>query len=645
MYYFALESGTESPFSYEFTLQQREMIAAIRVVIMTGDDQAIAASRGEGKTIIFERMLLKYTLNGVIGFSVLFAATGGLAEDSLDSIKAEIEKNVRLCADYPEVCVPVAALENTPNRAHYQLVSGRRHDNRRVYNRAPSKFSWCGQEIVFPNVPGSPSANAIIATRGLDSAIRGLKKKGRRVDVAGIDDPDTEETVCSEEQANKLKMRIDRVISGLGGQKRHCARVMLTTIQNRRCVSYQFTDPTQKPSWNGKRFRFLLKPPERMDLWNDYVQAKQGDWQKGTDTATELYVANRAEMERGAEVANPNRYTHGELSALQHYYNQVARLGQEAVSSEYDNDPPADDDIQRLVLTAYHVQNNCLSGLERGRVPVDTVAIAIGADVRKLGLDWVAVASDERGACCGIDYDFFEFQTEGKKAVDCEVLILEGLFDWHEALQKHPFLGPDGDPMFADLALIDAGWKEESWNAQPVQAFCSQVGFSSYVPSKGMSPYHRPKPARHIVLGDNWHWDAAQRMLFMNADHWKLKVHEGFLADDGQPGSIRLFDPPQVEGRRNRTFHLSYSKHILAETWETRFMPGFKGSRTGWWKSPKPNHKLDATYAALVGRSMRGISVFGPPVLPAATELPAAVAAAVERIETGGYVSPPRTRW
>jgi len=155
-YYFA------ELFWYPFTTQQLEMIEAIRNAIRYGGDQSLAASRGEGKTKIFERMLLKYTLSGVIKFSVLFAATGSAAQDSLQSIMGEIETNLRLRADYPEVCVPVLALENTPNRAHYQVVTGKRIDNGEPYESVPSRFSWCGQEIVLPNVPGSPSAGRAV---------------------------------------------------------------------------------------------------------------------------------------------------------------------------------------------------------------------------------------------------------------------------------------------------------------------------------------------------------------------------------------------------------------------------------------------------------------------------------------------------
>src|SRR3990167_6159755 len=118
------------------------MIQAICNAVLYGGDQAAAASRGEGKTSIFERLVIKYTAQGIISFSVLFAATGSMAEASLESIKSDLTETDRLCDDYPEICVPIRALENTPNRAHYQLVTGLRHDNGEAYERHPSKFNW-----------------------------------------------------------------------------------------------------------------------------------------------------------------------------------------------------------------------------------------------------------------------------------------------------------------------------------------------------------------------------------------------------------------------------------------------------------------------------------------------------------------------
>ena len=101
-------------------------------------DQAIAASRGEGKTKLFERSLLKHVLSGAVSFAVLFAATGSNAEDSLDSIKNTIETGERLRADYPEVCVPVLALENTPNRA---LCDATRRSHHTASSRPPATIT------------------------------------------------------------------------------------------------------------------------------------------------------------------------------------------------------------------------------------------------------------------------------------------------------------------------------------------------------------------------------------------------------------------------------------------------------------------------------------------------------------------------
>ena len=94
-HYFGADSHNASPFWYQFTSQQLEMIKAIGDALRFGGDQALAASRGEGKTKIFERLLLKYTLQGMCSFSVLLAATGSAAGDSLDAIKRAAGRAVR----------------------------------------------------------------------------------------------------------------------------------------------------------------------------------------------------------------------------------------------------------------------------------------------------------------------------------------------------------------------------------------------------------------------------------------------------------------------------------------------------------------------------------------------------------------------
>jgi hypothetical protein len=618
MWYFAPESGSEAPFTYEFAGQQRTMIKAIGDAITFGDDKALAASRGEGKTMIFERLTLKYTLAGVIKFSVLFAATGSAAQDSLESIKAELECNVRLLADYPEVCEPVRALENTPNRAHYQLVSGRRFDTGEEFERVSSGFSWCGHEIYMPKVPGAPAAGAIIATRGLDSAIRGIKKKGRRVDLAGIDDPDTEESVRSPEQAQKLEDRIERAIAGLGGQQRRVARVMLTTIQNRTCVSHKFTDPLQKPSWNGLRMRFLITPPERTDLWEEYVRLRQIDWRAGTTAAHDFYVANREEMERGAEVANPNRFTARQISALQFYYDEVARLGPEAVATELDSDPPEEEGPQTSGITAALVESRT-NGLEQRTVSVDEHVLVAAIDLGKYACHWVVQSWLPRAVGLTVDYGVQEVvgTGHGDDRVAVNRAIYNALMAWRDDLLRIPYADIDGQEHRIQLAMIDSGDFSEA-----VYQFVRDVGGLPFVAAKGtgddkfrMGEESEDRKlfdhcyAKHLINDGIWLYN-------LDTNHWKHWLHDRFLTPtfngDGtfRDGSLSIWSPG-VPGQ-----HHSFGRHLVAEQWQEEFIEG-KGWVRGWKKLNKNNHWLDASYMGCAAAGVKGVKLLADVRRPA----------------------------
>lgn len=559
-------------FWYAFTEQQLAMVDAIGHAIKHGGDQAIAASRGEGKTQIARRLILKYVLSGGVKFAVLFASTGSDAADSLAAIKSDIEENDLLAHYYPEVCDAVRALENTPNRAHYQTVTGKRHDTGEEYYRAPSRFSWCGHEATLPNVPGSPAAGAIIATRGLDSAVRGLNKKGKRPDVAVIDDPDTEETVRSKEQAEKLEDRIDRAIGGLGGQQRSIARVMLTTLQNRTCVSYRFTDPKAKPTWKGKRFRFLLEQPTRRDLWDEYIMRVQSDLQQrdaGGEPldpfargAHRFYLDNFEAMNAGAKIANPHRFDNADLgdgtrleeTALQRYFNLVARVGPDAVATEYDNDPPADESKIESKLTWFHV-SDCAGDYPRQHVSAETFAVVRGVDVRKIELHDAALATDHARRYRIADYNVRSHGTSETTVEQAESLILEALRELKIKWHISPLVDENGTHHAADLTLIDKGWlgnwtedgEIKTWVQQPVELFCLEAGIDRYLPAKGAPNYQTPAADRLTIVGDNWHINRGRGKnricdeVIWNADHWHQLVEELFMLPADSPDRFELF--------------------------------------------------------------------------------------------------------
>lgn len=626
-FYFGPGCGLPDPFTYEFMNQQISMIESIAQVIRYGGDQAVAASRGEGKSTICERQLLKYTLQGVLKFSVLFQATGAAAENSLDSIKTAVEENVLLLEDYPEVCVPVAALENTPNRAHYQLVTGKRHDNGKPYRMASSKFSWCGQEIVFPNVPGSPAARALIATRGLDSAVRGLKRKGCRPQLAVIDDPETEETVRSEDQAKKLEDRIDRGIAGLGSQNRPIGRVMLTTLQNRSCVSYKYTDPEMKPTWKGKRFRFLVSPPERKDLWDEYVSLRGNEFRefsagRSSDPhcrqSHQFYLDNRLAMDAGACVANVNRFdstllpdgTTAEASAIQHYFNQVARLGQEAVSAELDNDPPEELGPVESGITPHLVQRK-VNGLERRQIPEGAFKITRGVDVRKVALHWVVRAWMEDGTPYTIDYGVYEVQgTTYGSDEGLDLAIRNNILAFLEESQEWY-----GRPI--DRTLIDSRWRTDAVYAACVEAGLGVQPIAGHGRSAGCvhANFHDVlRRTNDRKPGDGWFMTRKGKLWLVNADadRWKAWEHDRWMSKEG-PGSMTLFGSPNElhpeKLSADERGHHSYAHHVCSEV---EVEEPHKGVMRRRWKAKSTNnHWLDASYYCDVAASIEGVPIVG----------------------------------
>lgn len=626
-------------FWYEWQPQQREMIEAIRHAIVKGDDQALAASRGEGKTKIAERLLLKYSLQGAIKLSVLFAATGSGAEDSLDAIKGEIEENDKLAEFYPEVCVPVRALENTPNRAHYQQVSGDRHDNGKPYEAANSKFSWCGQQIVFPVVPGSPSAGAIIATRGLDAAVRGLNKRNRRVDVAIIDDPDTEDSARSEDQAAKLMARIDRAIGGLGGQQRGVGRVVITTLQSRIAVSFQLTDAAQKPSMKGRRFRFMLQRPERMDLWEQYIQLRKEDWHnerngEPTTHARELYEANRAAMDAGAIVANPYRHYPDQLSAIQFYFDEWARKNEGYVLTELDNDPPEDEGISesginpRLVQmqvatrpTPEIIDGELRNGYVRGEIPPGCTVLVHGVDVGKWWLHWVVRAFKPDGTGYTIDYgrqNVYDTKFKSEEGLDRAIRreILRRVAEFRDMAYSQQIR--------ESLTLVDSGYRTEA-----VYAACLEAGLG-VMPIKGIGMSAGTAERGRFVdvmkrtrdkqpICDGVFYSTVRepgqptfKLVCASADQWKAWEHDRWMTAQDKPGCMFVYGEKSQDGKTLTTDqreHGHYAHHICAEV---EVEDVVKGGLVRKWKSKnKENHWLDASYYADVAAAIKGVRVIG----------------------------------
>jgi phage terminase large subunit GpA-like protein len=394
---------------------------------------------------------------------------------------------------------------------------------------------------------------------------------------------------------------------------------MLTTLQNRTCVSYKFTDPKQKPSWNGKRFRFLVKRPDRPDLWEEYVQLRQVDWQKDTTTAHEFYVANRDAMDAGAVVANPNRYTPGELSALQFYYNEVARTDAESVATELDNDPPEETVLIESGITPHRIQKK-VNGYARKAIPTDCTLLTQGIDVRKVALHWVVRAWSTSGnGWSTIDYGVHEVHgTVHGSDEGLDLAIKRAILARLEEAKQADYCKTDGEILPIDLTCVDAGWRTEAVYAACAEAGLGVMPIMGFGRSSGCVQANFSEVQRTTIdrkPGDGYFFSSKGNLWLVcaDADRWKAWEHDRWMTAPDKPGCMMLFGEPSDNPERlssDEKSHHSYARHICNEV---EVEEPYKGTIRRRWNAKSDNtHWLDASYYADVAAAIKGIKLLSP---------------------------------
>lgn len=615
-------------FTRNLTHQQIQMAEAILHAAKYGGDQAIAAPRGDGKTTITECVVTYCVLTGLLTFPLILAATGPDAERILGNIKAHLEDNERLHADYNEVCGPIRELDGLPNRANGQLVHGKIGSEQIAETR--SRIKWAGRQIVLPTVKAkrSRATGAIIATRGLDAAVRGLRYGAKRPDLAVIDDPETRDLAESpdERQHEKLERKIDQDIAGLAGQGRRLARVMLTTLMRRECVSAKFTDPTQKPSWHGVRFRLVEQWPAHGELWDEYISRRQAGQHAGdkfSRGAHAFYLDHRDQMDDGVLVGNPWRFvpellpdgSQYQVSTIQAVHDLIADIGRDSFHTEYQNDPPEETGPIESGITAHRVQTQ-VSGYPRCVIPPGCTVLVQGMDVRKVALHWAVVAFRADATSYVIDYGVQEVRgtvAGSDEGVDVAIVaaIRARMSDCADGL----YHAIDGEVMPINLTLVDAGWRTDA-----VYHACRELGLGimpamGFGKSAGCVQIRFSPPVRHQrdkKPGDGWFLSRRERgvwLVCMDADRWKAWEHDRWMTPTDKPGARFMWGEGDDSGRLSfdQKAHHSFSRHIVSEVEVEELV---KGALVRKWK-PKSgnNHWLDASYMADVAANMKGIAL------------------------------------
>lgn len=623
-------------FYHPFTTVHREMIHAIRDAIEFGGDHAVAAPRGEGKSTIFACLTILMLLSGRVRYPILVGSNERQSTDILKAIKTELEWNDKLFDDFPEVIAPIRHLEGDVKRARRQTVRGE-----------PTHMWWSNEKLVMPIVPGSACSNSVVETRAPGAAIRGIYHNspinGRmRPDLVLIDDIETRESADSLKMREFTRALIEGDMPGLAGQGRQISRVMLCTCWSRESLSWKYTDPSS--GWDGKRYKLLVTPPTRADLWDRYMQMRKEDRASGDQHARRAhgyYLTNRRDMDDGAVVSNPFRHitkklpdgTRVQESTLQFCYDFMADKTDDVhplrfFNEEFQNDPPELGEMTSG-LTSNLVQNR-LSGYPKGIVPSWAKCVTGFIDVGKFNCHWIVTAWSPGAKGVVIDYGVAEVYNAGDTAEGIESAIFNALNRWKDETNSTPYRDEEGQERCVDLTLVDSGF-----HPLPVYRFCQQAGLT-FRPSKGFGEtaqdshtrYNQGVSSDKKKVGD--HWDLRRQenglwLVCMDSDYWKRWVHDRFLTQPEHPGSLTLYGGDPYP-------HFAFSKHILAEQEVEEWIHG-KGMRRFWKKMHRNNHWFDCMYGSACAGSILGVRLL--------QEIAHLVQERIDQEQSGGTTSLP----
>lgn len=606
-----------------FTADRRDMHESIIRAARYGGDQAIAGTRGEGKTKLAIYTALFLTITGLARFPIVIGKNQRKSEAELRTVREKLQQSELLLQDFPELCRPFEAVGGWSSRARMQTVGGQ-YTNLKI----------AADHIIFPTITrdqlpddwpddlDSVSHGQILASIGIDGGIRGTNYRDVRPDIAIIDDIEDRQAAESDALIEKNEEIIEQDIGGLASSAERVARVFLCTIQNRKCIAFKFTDPKQKPSWKGKRYRKMIRRPDRMDLVQEYLRLRieREDNDPDARVAFRYWRDNMPEIERDCEISNPSSYTKKqhedgeplELSAVQAYFNKVADIGEKAVATEIDNDPPEEVGPQGSGLT-WQIVAGRLNGMDRGQVPANASCITAAIDLGKYLCHWVVIAWWKGAGGCVIDYGRAEV-TGTDKAIDnqaSEPHIYRALLNWRDEILQKQYVDAAGSPRRVDAIFIDSGTFTDA-----AYQFVRDVHGAPFFVCKGLSHYRdKTTETDKIKPGNHCHaaYQEAQALWLyeLDTDYWKQFVHERFLTptfDDQnflRRGALSLFN--QANDRK----HTSYAQHIVSEELVSEFKEG-KGVKTYWNVINDNNHWLDATYYASAAASARGIYLLSP---------------------------------
>lgn len=620
--YFPNSTGL-SPFSED----HEKVIARIQRCILSGGKFTNAVYRGFAKTTISQNAAIWAVLYGHRRYVVVFGADQGAADRNILAIKMELAENELLYDDFPDVCHAIAALEGKPQRCGSQTHRGEL-----------THISWTAETIRLPFIEGSVAGGAVVSSRGLTAATRGLNFKmpdgtNQRPDFVIVDDPQTDESASTALQVSKRLDLLKRSILKLAGHNKQIACVVNATVIAADDFVEQLLDPRRNPSWQGERIKMVRHWADaHTTFWlEQYAQVRNNfdrddpeDQRRAQREATALYVANRETADAGCVVSWEHCYDHEtEVSAIQHAYNLLIDDGPDIFATECQNEPPVAKFNQGR-LTAKEICER-VNGFDRLVFPSECGQITAFIDVQDQLLYYTVAAWGADFTGYVIDYGTYPDQRrryfrliEAQNTLERqfpgetkEGRWMRGLEQLANLLCSRVYIRADGAQMRLGRLLVDANY---GLSTKTVKRFCLVSAWGPLLMAthgRGVTAaqtgMHEWQKKQGEERGHNWlirpdNEAKGLRHGIYDTNYWKSFVHTHLRGTPNTPGSLSLW------GNEPRA-HEMFADHLTAEYPEP--VEG-RGRKLDQWMpipSEPDNHWLDCLVGCAVGAAMLGVSL------------------------------------
>lgn len=589
-------------FYREFDSEAVRLIKDIQEAMLYGGRKAIARPRGGGKTAISLGAVLWAALYGHRRYLVLVAATAPLAlqmiKDALSYLCTE-----ELAQDFPEVCVPIMAIDGKTQRCRYQTYKGR-----------STRLEMTREKILFPTIErddGTFNASAAVCLQAISitGALRGLhitdaNNKWIRPDFALLDDPQTRESAVSESQTAERERIINGDIMGLAGHDTKIASVMACTIIEKNDLAERFLDNAKHPEWRGQRTKLVEAWGGSEKAWQSYDELYKlelsGAITRGS--ASNYYTLHRTELEVGSKVLCDTLYADGEVSALQHARNFLIENGEYAFQAECQNEP-----LSRTPQAEYSINERLvaehLTFRPRGDVAEDSQAVVVAIDINLYAISF-AVLSASGNACYEV-IDYGWWLPRGKKViwseaepVSLQVALTEAVKNCVQDLMRtKPY------SQLISAITIDSGYE-----ASTIYAVCTtlarQYRGKRIIASRGLSgdKYGEPNPAKLIRKGihADYRRSTSAVLMMWDSHHWHMIAQRGFLLPVAVSGAVGLYGNDPKE-------HAIFASQMCADKLERTYLTPY-GKTVAVWKTSGKNEMGDVVSMALALLSCEGFN-------------------------------------